>query len=280
MPDGQDLIPKGLRAEALSIRRGRVDISVAPVARSAQCPVCGRPSRRVHSRYSRKIADLPWHGAPVVFRARVRRFFCDEPSCERLPEVAAHARKTGRLEEAAQKRHERVVERWRDIRRLYLAGADLRHICRELGVSPRTIYRYKDLAEPPPRPAYKRRASVLDPYVPYLVLRWNEGCHNSKKLYREIRERGYQNSKETCTHFVGQLRRAEADGKPPSSVPRTRRGSVAGLSRNSRKYVPKKSPRGNTIVGVAPASDARYVGSAIDTAGLITPPFSERKGRR
>ena len=106
MPDGQDLIPKGLRAEALSIRRGRVDISVAPVARSAQCPVCGRPSRRVHSRYSRKSADLPWHGAPVVFRARVRRFFCDETSCERgifcerLPEVADHTRKTGRLEGA------------------------------------------------------------------------------------------------------------------------------------------------------------------------------------
>ena len=106
MPDGQDLIPKGLRAEALSIRRGRVDISVAPVARSAQCPVCGRPSRRGHSSYSRKIADLPWHGAPVVFRAQVRRFFCNEPSCERgifcerLPEVAAHARKTDRLETA------------------------------------------------------------------------------------------------------------------------------------------------------------------------------------
>jgi hypothetical protein len=42
--------------------------------------------------------------APVVFRVRARRFFCDEASCqrrifcERLPEVAAHARKTDRLE--------------------------------------------------------------------------------------------------------------------------------------------------------------------------------------
>ncbi len=70
--------------------------------------MCGRPSRRVHSRYSRAIADLPSrHGAPVVFHARVRRFFfCDEPSCERgifcerLPDVAARARETGRLEGA------------------------------------------------------------------------------------------------------------------------------------------------------------------------------------
>jgi transposase len=76
-------------------------------------------------------------------------------------------------EEKARKRHERLIEQWRNIRRLYLAGADLRDICRQLGISARTVYRYKDLKEPPPRPAYKRRASVLDPYVPYLVRRWN-----------------------------------------------------------------------------------------------------------
>jgi transposase len=135
-----------------------------------------------------------------------------------------------KIEEAARKRHERLVEQWRNIRRLYLAGADLRHICRRLGISARTVYRYKDLEEPPPRPAYKRRASVLDPYVPYLVRRWEEGCHNGKRLYREIRERGYANSEEICARFTAQLRRAEARGKPVSSVPRARQGSVAGLS--------------------------------------------------
>ena len=138
-----------------------------------------------------------------------------------------------KIEEAARKRHERLVQQWKDIRRLYLAGADLRHICRQLGISARTVYRYKDLTEPPRR-AYKRKASVLDPYVPYLVRRWNEGCHNGKKLYREIRERGYRNSEETCARFTAQLRRAEANGKPPSSVPRARKSSVAGLSPTSK----------------------------------------------
>jgi len=135
-----------------------------------------------------------------------------------------------KIEEAARERHERLVEQWRNVRGLYLAGADLRHIWRQLGISARTVYRYKDLTEPPPRPAYKRTASVLDPYVPYLVKRWNEGCHNGKRLYREIRERGYRNSEETCARFTAQLRRAEARGKPISSVPRARQGSVAGLS--------------------------------------------------
>ena len=109
------------------------------------------------------------------------------------------------------------MEQWRDIRRLYLAGADLRGICRQLGISARTVYRCKDLVEPPARRAYKRRASVLDPYVPYLARRWNEGCHNGKWLYREIREQGYANSEEICARFTAQLRRAEAQGRPLSS---------------------------------------------------------------
>ncbi len=36
--------------------------SVASVALSAGCPVCGRPSRRVHSVYERTAFGLPWHG--------------------------------------------------------------------------------------------------------------------------------------------------------------------------------------------------------------------------
>ena len=416
-----ELLPRGLKLEGLSIETGRVSVSVGSQSPRSPCPVCGHRSARAHSRYLRTVSDLPWHGISVTLKVRARRFFCDEPSCERrifcerLPDVAARARKTDRLEEAllaialelggragarlaeelgivaardallrrvkgaplpevgkvgvlgvddfafkkgstygtilvdlerrrvvdllpersqeslvawfeshpgaevevatrdrsnvyreglakgapgathvadrwhllhnltltleefllqkrpvlqkaaapeaapeekedadyfasgpimpnrprthdrkieeaARKRHERLVEQWRNIRRLYLAGADLRHICRRLGISARTVYRYKDLTEPPPRPAHKRRASVLDPYVPYLVRRWNEGCHNGKRLYREIRERGYRNSEETCARFVAQLRRAEARGKPASSVPRARQGSVAGLS--------------------------------------------------
>ena len=63
-----------------------------------------------------------------------------------------------KIEEAAKKRHERLVEQWQDIRRLYLAGADVRLISRKLGVSPRTVYRYKDLKESPPRQPYTPRS--------------------------------------------------------------------------------------------------------------------------
>src|SRR5829696_5855256 len=44
--------------------------------------------------------------------------------------------------EVSRKRHERLVEQWRNIRRLHLADADVYDIARRLGVSRSTVYRY------------------------------------------------------------------------------------------------------------------------------------------
>ena len=73
----------------------------------AACSACSSLSGRVHSRYIRTIADLPWQGVRVRFRLHSRRFFCDQSSCrrqtfsERLPDtVAPYARRTVRLNEA------------------------------------------------------------------------------------------------------------------------------------------------------------------------------------
>ena len=71
---------------------------------TARCPLCGRRSKRVHSRYERTLADLPWGEYAVAVRFRVRRLFCDNTRCERrifaerLAGVTApRARKTTRL---------------------------------------------------------------------------------------------------------------------------------------------------------------------------------------
>ena len=96
----------GFELEGWSAEDGRATLRVAPTRPRARCPSCGGHSGRVHSRYRRTVADLPRHGVPVTLSVRTRRFFCDEASCERkifcerLPDVAAHARKTERLEEA------------------------------------------------------------------------------------------------------------------------------------------------------------------------------------
>ena len=50
-------------------------------ADAVACPACGRTSRRVHSRYERRLADGAAGGQRVVIRLQVRRLFCDDPAC-------------------------------------------------------------------------------------------------------------------------------------------------------------------------------------------------------
>ena len=68
------------------------------------CPVCRFPTRRIHSRYPRTVADLPWAHYRVVWQLSVRKFLCANGRCtrhiftERLPGVVTPwARRTERL---------------------------------------------------------------------------------------------------------------------------------------------------------------------------------------
>ncbi len=129
-----------------------------------------------------------------------------------------------RAAEASRQRHARLVEQYEAIRRLHAAGADVADIARRVGTSRRTVYRYRDLPEPPApkRPHRPPRQRVLTPYEPYLLQRWHEGGHNGLRLYREIRARGYAYGASNVRRFVAQLRRDEAAGQPTGASRRAK----------------------------------------------------------
>lgn len=86
-----------------------ITVESSVTQRTAACPLCEQPATRVHSRYCRTVADLPWADKPVRIHLHVRRFFCDNSSCqrviftERVPTVVAPwARRTQRLATAQQ----------------------------------------------------------------------------------------------------------------------------------------------------------------------------------
>jgi transposase len=96
--------PTTWRIVTIAPERDRLVLHLEPVRDTAACPVCGRWSRRVHSRYYRKPWDLPWGRWPVQLMVQARRFFCDVSSCPRrifvepFPQVLArYARQTDRL---------------------------------------------------------------------------------------------------------------------------------------------------------------------------------------
>ncbi len=98
---------KGLRLAEITTTDEGVTLRLFAARRTARRPSCRRRSHRVHSRYDRTIADLPWGGVPVRLRLRVRRFICGVASCpqrifaEQLPQlVDRYARRTHRLRDA------------------------------------------------------------------------------------------------------------------------------------------------------------------------------------
>jgi transposase len=71
-----------LLIEQVSITN-EVTITVRAASSMASCPYCGTISKRIQSRYTRTLRDLPASGRPVSLIVQVRRFFCQESTCIR-----------------------------------------------------------------------------------------------------------------------------------------------------------------------------------------------------
>ena len=100
------IVPPGFRVES-AVDDGAVTIiTVRDTGKSSSCPGCAADAERVHSRYSRRLADLPLGGRQVRLIVVARRFRCDAPSCPRAifterfgkDVLAPWARRTARLE--------------------------------------------------------------------------------------------------------------------------------------------------------------------------------------
>ena len=77
------LIPAGLLVQQVLPTSEHITIKASPRQNAAACPDCGVASRRVHSRYGRTLADLPWQGRPVTLAVHARRFRCLNSACAR-----------------------------------------------------------------------------------------------------------------------------------------------------------------------------------------------------
>lgn len=74
----------GLIVDHRAIVDGVVRMSGRMAASHATCPDCGTASASCHSRYDRRLSDLPVSGARVELRLSVRRFRCVHDPCPRM----------------------------------------------------------------------------------------------------------------------------------------------------------------------------------------------------
>jgi len=87
-------------------------------------------------------------------------------------------------------------------------------IAQHVGLSLRTVQRDLRSATFAGR---KRRSdrgdSILNPYKPYLLERWNAGCYTAMRLFRDLRQRGYAGGYGVVAASARRLRQAQ--GLPP-----------------------------------------------------------------
>src|SRR5215469_1580537 len=102
-------LPDGLEITAISKTLEGLLISVTSHLPHSPCPLCGTPSRAIHSYYRRRPLDLPCAGQTIRLQLCVRKFFCRVPHCtrkvftERLPALLApFSRMTARLRTVVQ----------------------------------------------------------------------------------------------------------------------------------------------------------------------------------
>jgi len=83
-------------------------------------------------------------------------------------------------------------------------------IAQHVGMGLRTVQRDLQSATFAGR---KRRSdhgeSVLNPYKPYLLERWNAGCYNAMRLFRDLRQRGYGGGYGVVAAYARRLRQAQ-----------------------------------------------------------------------
>ena len=117
---------------------------------TAECPKCHQPSTRLHSHYTRSPCDLPVSDQAVRLVLQVRRFFCDNPTCE-------HRTFAERFPALVPVRAQRTARLTHTLQRLALTlggevGARIVTLL-HMAVSADTLLRLIRLASPPSRPA-------------------------------------------------------------------------------------------------------------------------------
>ncbi|WP_260463709.1 helix-turn-helix domain-containing protein [Streptomyces sp. TRM72054] len=103
-------------------------------------------------------------------------------------------------------------------------GLGLRPIARRLGLARNTVRRLANAvtADGLLVGRWPGRTSILDPYKPHLHQRWAQGCTVARRLFEEVRERGYPGGESVVKRYVQRLREAFPHDDPPRKAPSVR----------------------------------------------------------
>jgi transposase len=120
---------------------------------------------------------------------------------------------------------QRITRQHPQIQQMLGQGRTISAIARELHLDRKTVRRYARSEVEGLLNSGVRRASLIDPFVPYLRRRWREGCVNATVLYYEIAAQGFGGSVKTVRRHLQHWR---VDGVPVQAPPTITPRKAAG----------------------------------------------------
>lgn len=165
-----------------------------------------------------------------------------------------------RAEAAKQRNRERRMNRYQAVMGKLRQGISQAATARTLGLDRRTVHRWSQSRGFPERKLVQRRSSV-DRYRSYLCQRWEDGCHNSTQLWRELREQGFAGQRNIVYDWLRRNCGASRSGpqtrgsrQPPRASPRHTGWLILKNPEESRFYLDevfRRSPEIATCAAVA-----------------------------
>ncbi|MFF2956767.1 ISL3 family transposase [Kitasatospora sp. NPDC057965] len=144
------------------------------------------------------------------------------PAAESVPTVAlapvgSEPRRTGRLSNRVREQHASVHALMED-------GFSLRVIARRLDLARGTVRRLARAKDPDELLVgrWTGRTSILGPYKPYIDQRFAEGHTIARRLFEEVRQRGFPGQEQIVREYVRRLRAAFPHRDPPRRKPSVR----------------------------------------------------------
>jgi transposase len=121
-------------------------------------------------------------------------------------------------QELAQQRRAQRLALYQQIWALHRQGWPGHVIATQLSIGKHTVCRpLRTTTFPECKARSDRGRSLLTPYAPHLLDRWNAGCHDALRLFQELQRRGYAGSYPTVARYAQRLRQAQGQ------TPRQRR---------------------------------------------------------
>jgi transposase len=113
-----------------------------------------------------------------------------QPGSSVAPPPAWDRRSHREREQSVQAR-ERRLALYEEMLKGQQEGQSAGQIAQRLGISKTTVTKYLKAGGFVERKTRASPPGSVEPYAAYLRRRWEEGCHNAKQLWRELREQGF-----------------------------------------------------------------------------------------